>query len=172
MTNNLDAFKLLLDAGADPDLTVKNEIESGLAVFARAGDSVLFGSLQYRRGGDFLEAALSHTKNPNQVDAGGYNLIHRYFSATTAQGFNRLDLLIASGIDLSKPSPRDETVCEMAISAIPPNSSTFDCIKVLEAGAPTEFSGRSLYSRVCDSPKLVEIKVWLESHGHGSKLQN
>ena len=150
MVNNLEAFKILLDAGADPDATVKNDVRPDWEIFARAGDSVLFGSLAYRRGGDFFDAALTHTKNPNQVDAGGYNLVHRYFSpGTSAAGFNRIDSLIASGVDLHKPSPRGETVCEMAITAITMRlCSSYECIKLLEAGAPTEYNGRSLYSSV------------------------
>ncbi len=172
MVNNLEAFKILLDLGADPDATVKNELRLDLEIFARAGDSVLFGSLKFRRGGDFLDAALKYTRNPNQVDAGGYNLVHRYFSpGTSADGFNRIDSLIASGVDLHKPSPRGETVCEMAITAmIMRLCSSYECIRLLEAGAPTEYNGRSLYSSVEKGRdvEMVEIKSWLESHGYAN----
>ncbi len=180
MVNNLDAFKILLDVGADPDATVKNEVRLDLEIFARAGDSVLFGSLTYRRGGDFLDAALKRTKNPNQVDAGGYNLIHRYFSVgTSAIGLNRIDSLIASGVDLHKPSPLGQTVCEMSIFAVQINFRfPSECIKLLEAGAPTELNGKSLYSKVCDivergsDLRMIEIKSWLETHGRTGKRED
>ena len=170
MTDNLDAFKMLLRAGADPDARIKIDLRRDIGFFAMKGDSVLFATLTYRRGGDFLDAALKYTKDPNQVDAGGYNLIHRYFSiGATPPAFNRLDSLIASGVDLHKPSPLDESVCEMSITSFfQKHSSASECIMLLEAGAPAEWSGRSLYSKVRNSPDLIEIKKWLESHGHGS----
>ena len=169
MTDNLDAFKMLLNAGADPDAKIKNDLRRDIGFFAMAGDSVLFATLTYRRGGDFLDAALKHTKDPNQVDAGGYNLIHRYFSVgASADVFNRLDSLIASGVDLHKPSPLNESVCEMSINSFfQKHSSARECIMLLEAGAPAESSGRSLYSMVRNVPDLIETKTWLESHGHG-----
>ena len=170
MTDNLDAFKMLLSAGADPDAKIKNDLRRDIGFFAMAGDSVLFATLTYRRGSDFLDAALKYTKDSNQVDAGGYNLIHRYFSiGATAPAFNRLDSLIASGVDLHRPSPLNESVCEMSINSFfRKHNSASECIMLLEAGAPAEWSGRSLYSMVRNVPGLIEIKTWLESHGHGS----
>ena len=174
MVNDLKSFQILLEAGADPDLTVKDVVRVDNEIFANPGDSVLFASLRHIRGMDFLDLALRYTKNVNQLCDGGYNLIQLYFySGASAQGPYRIDRLLKSGIDFKRPCPNGRSVSEMAVGSVASNfRGEYECILLIEAGAPTEFDGRSLYVYVCDmlnrrsNPNLENLKLWMESNGH------
>ncbi len=176
MVNDLKSFRILLDAGADPDLKVSDTILVGGELYAIPGDSVLFASLRHIRGMEFLDLAIRYTTNVNQLCDGGLNLIQVYFYAgASAQGPYRIDRLLASCIDFNRPSPDGRSVSELAVDCVDSNfRGEYECIWLIEAGAPTMFEGRSLYDHVCDlvkrrsTPNLENLKLWMEMNGYAT----
>jgi ankyrin repeat protein len=126
VNENLAAFQLLLQAGADPDLKLTQHIDGKHYAFYK-NDSILFSSLRCMRQG-FCLAALPYSKNPNQL-CGEDNLLHVYFQ-TSVTHENELKQFIDQKVDVLKIGSYGYTPCHWAASKNPKL-----CIPLIEAGA-------------------------------------
>jgi ankyrin repeat protein len=183
VTDNLDAFKLLLTAGADPDMQLSGTIipERTVMTFPLSS-SVLFSSLKASRA-DFFLAALEHTKDVNQRLFGD-TFLHICAKDTaivsTRIGQNVLQPLIDAGIDLNA---RDRYGCTAAYYAADrelAGDGSVLCLRLLEAGADPDIpsnQGDRLADRLARKLERYRkqgltqqiataerVKEWLESH--------
>ncbi len=86
-SNDLESFKLLLQAGADPDLRL-NEVHDFKVKMLRPllpSDSIFFACLEHRRY-DFFFAAVPYTDDVNQKGAAAQNFLHRAIVYTPLTG--------------------------------------------------------------------------------------
>ena len=135
-SGNLEAFQLLLDGGASPDIpitTISEEMRGmGTSTFVPQEDeTVLMASCMnpFARPG-YFEAALRCTKSPNQVDAFGRNILHLFLFYPRHDERPLLNQIIETGIDLNAKSTAGATACHIAANMNP------ELIRVLvEAGA-------------------------------------
>ena len=135
-SGNLEAFQLLLDGGASPDIpitTISEDMKGmGTRTFVpQEGETVLMASCMnpFARPG-YFEAALHCTKSPNQVDAFGRNILHLFLFYPRDDERPLLNQIIGTGIDLNAKSTAGATACHIAANMNP------ELIRVLvEAGA-------------------------------------
>lgn len=135
-SGNLEAFQLLLDGGASPDIPITTISEDmrgmGTSTFVPQEDeTVLMASCMnpFARPG-YFEAALRYTKSPNQVDAFGRNILHLFLFYPRDDERPLLKQIIETGIDLNAKSTAGATACHIAANMNP------ELIRVLvEAGA-------------------------------------
>lgn len=73
--NDLKCFQLLLQNGANPELSVSCTIDSPYVVFCWSGDTIILTCAREGFSSDFLLAALKYCKNPNAQTAQGKKLI-------------------------------------------------------------------------------------------------
>ena len=127
VNENLVAFQVLLQAGADPDLKLTQHIDGKHFAFYK-NDSILFSSLRCYRPAYCL-AALPYSKNPNQL-CGEDNLLHTYFLTSVTTNENELKQFIHQKVDVLKIGSYGYTPCHWAASKNPKL-----CIPLIEAGA-------------------------------------
>lgn len=124
------AFKVLLEHGADPDLRLNDEFdEAQLKADLAPGDSVLFTSLRYFKP-RFCLAALEHSRDANQSDRHGQNLLYVFLQPGSG-GQENLKALLDAGIDLNAQGKYGSTPCHRALRLANPGL----CIQLLQAGA-------------------------------------
>ena len=137
-SGNFEAFQLLLNGGASPDIPITastsdiaKDIMQISTFFPQEGETVLMASCMnpFARPG-YFEAALRCTKSPNQVDAFGRNILHLFLFYPRDDEGPLLNQLIGTGIDLNAKSTAGATACHIAANMNP------ELIRVLvEAGA-------------------------------------
>jgi ankyrin repeat protein len=71
---NIEAFQLLLESGADPDIRLKKGVKSRDTVVFHTGDSILHTSARAEYYRDYLMAGLRYCQNPDPPGAGGDTL--------------------------------------------------------------------------------------------------
>ena len=135
---NFEAFQLLLDGGASPDIPITATTNyvalerMGTRTFVpQEGETVLMASCMnpFARPG-YFEAALRCTQSPNQVDAFGRNILHLFLFYPRDDERPLLNQIIGTGIDLNAKSTAGATACHIAANMNP------ELIRVLvEAGA-------------------------------------
>ncbi|WP_153558131.1 ankyrin repeat domain-containing protein [Roseimaritima sediminicola] len=128
-TDNLEAFKWLLENGADPDLRVTEDVTVGYPQRVRAGDSLLIVCLKCYRA-DYFHIAVKKTKDINQRDAAGNSLLYRYGIFGEAPPKHVLDWMIDHGMDLNLVGDEGITVAYRALAW----GSASSCLIYLKAG--------------------------------------
>lgn len=181
---NLDAFKLLLESGADPDKRLTDAIILLSGTPLSPGDSILFTCMKQKKW-QFFFAAFAHTRNVNQLDGGGSTLLHVATSPWAIYSVSQKSLqrLIDSGIDLDV---QDKDGTTAALNAIIWERPLF-CLQLLESGADPDLREKvghnvadilsmkmSSYQRRGNEfrPEGVNnLQHWLETHGAQSGEQ-
>ncbi|EAQ81306.1 ankyrin repeat domain-containing protein [Blastopirellula marina] len=127
---NMDAFKMLLEQGADPDQQLAEYCPAkGWSVFSER-NSVLISSV-YAMRHDFWMAALPYSKNPNQPGTNGQNLIHYYFETLQSRGSEKhVQAMIDNGVEFDQRGAYGYTPCHWAV-----HKSPNICLLLLQAGA-------------------------------------
>lgn len=129
-TDNIDAFELLLQHGADPDRKLNEEFENArMYAYLASGESVLFTSLKMERERFFM-VALQYSRNFRQTDGDGANLLHKYVVSEFACE-ETLQSLIDGGVDLNARTLYGSTPCHLALDR---DGAQF-CLQLLQAGA-------------------------------------
>lgn len=127
LTDNLEAFKLLLDSGFDPDLRItesistKHQNHASMTGIMQQGDSVLFviaRSALSRDQDRFFDAALAKTKAINAKDASGdtlllvcANMLESHFCDEES-----IAKLAKAGADLNAMNKDGDTAAALAFS--------------------------------------------------------
>jgi len=178
---NLEAFKLLLEHGADPDHRLTHDFrwsedgpvenlytERGARYFFPfvKGHSIFFTTLQQFQPA-YCCAALKYSKNVNQLDHGdrGENMLHRFLITGTANPVG-LRMLIDAGVDLNAKGRFGLTPCRMALMVDPAL-----CLQLLEAGADPGGVAEDLESALGNLPEGQQQEVydpliqWFREHG-------
>ena len=100
---DIDAFKILLDHGALPDIPITQSPKVRNGQFGIiAGESVLFNSC--RPWSDrvfFFEVALPFTKSPNSRGRNGETILHRFILNWIGTPKEQLSAILATGVDVS-----------------------------------------------------------------------
>jgi ankyrin repeat protein len=156
MQDNLEAFQLLLERGADPEATLEladqrlaealvGETNGGYRFSYCHRDSILFGIVRnqpFRC--RYLPTVLAHRPDVDRRDQAGQSLLHLVLSqAGHVCQTSSLQRLIASGIDVNARNPAGETPLVLAWKA----GNELNCRRLLEAGADprlADASGRNL----------------------------
>ena len=73
---NLEAFQLLLESGANPDIPLKNGVKSKDVIVFYKGDSILHTAARQDWFYDYLMAALKYCRSPNRVGACNHTLFY------------------------------------------------------------------------------------------------
>lgn len=112
-----EAFRLLLESGADPNLRQRDEIPLH-GTRSMIGDSMLFTSM---RRSDYLLDAIPYSNDVNQRSLNGDTLLIAYIrrdvwtSYIRAPNFELLKVLIESGVHLDAKNDLGQTACMEAI---------------------------------------------------------
>lgn len=130
--DNLDAFQLLLQEGADPDATLSDFMKLKSRRPLNQGDSILFTAIHLKEF-DFFYAALEHASDVNQSDIWGRSLLIAATDAFTVHSISRtfVNRLAERGIDLNQQDRYGSTAAYRAIESNRPEV----CLYILQAGA-------------------------------------
>jgi len=163
---NMEAFKFLLERGADPDrrltenIVIKRVAKPPRCDAFFSGDSIFFTSLRCWKS-EFCTAALAYSKNVHQLDRNGSNLVDVFmWPGYGFGGKENLKALIDVGIDLNgKDHPPIYTALCFHRADL--------CLQLLEAGADPQ----KLDGNVGDLAAYLEIELWREKQGeHDASL--
>ena len=175
---NLEAFKLLLESGADPDKRLKYTLETPHMGRLFFGDSVLFSCLRQAKW-QFFFPALEETSDVNQLDANGDTLLiasmRQYGLGVTnyaqlSMTEETLQRIIASGVNLDARSKYGYTAALHAILAGRP----LLCLTILEAGADPGihgYEGETLAEALTAIAKRFEERGLVERLAEAKRLQ-
>lgn len=133
VSDNLEAFKLLLESGADPDQKLTNSLYLRTVMAFREGDSILFTTMRitWNRGQlDFFYAALDHASEKDPRDAAGNTLLH-VVMAERRPDEAILARIIEFGVDLDAQTKYGNTEAMWAVSHDRPDLA----LQMFEAGA-------------------------------------
>lgn len=112
--DNLQAFELLLEQGADPDRQLKRSIAAGRYEFLYLMDSVLFSSAK-RNNERFLLSGLKYSHDINRRDITGENVLHVLTSPSSFGTFEVLNAAIAAGVDVNAADGSGSTPVRRAL---------------------------------------------------------
>lgn len=99
--NKIERFKLLLKAGADPNIKLTGDL--GIPAAFKPGESVTLKSAKSFFPEHFF-AVMEHGGDPNITDHRGNPILHEMISAGAGNTRNRLKTLIESGADINSLS--------------------------------------------------------------------
>lgn len=176
--DNIEAFKILLEAGADPDMRLTDFIRVKLHQTLIHGDTILFIALRKYRY-NFFVAAFQYTKDPKQLDSSKKNLLLAYVCPGVSYDAGVVDAMVKGGVDMNATDRYDESAAHGALSWLNPNL----CFELLKAGVdPTirNKQGRSVGDVINDkihsnntglvNRKLCQaIRDWLDAHSIDSE---
>lgn len=161
--NNLEAFELLLGAGADPDRKIQKSLKCpNKAVRIFQGDSVLFTSLR-ASGRDrwrFFFLGLKHSKQLQQRDNTMATLLHVCMGPDAVYEItpDQLDQVLASGIDVNAQDENGSTAPMRAVASDRPEFA----LRMLVAGADSDVldaKGKSLADRLAICKLRAESRM-------------
>lgn len=177
--DNLEAFKLLLASGADPDAQLTDGVRLDNGRFLHPCDSILFSIMRNKRIGmwDFFFAALDHSSDVNQRGVDGHGLLYTCMSSHMIFSTNEemLQHLLDARVELDEQNDNGETPAMNALAWGRPLFS----LRILEAGADPEIrnkQGRTIADLLAirmqharrrgDSPPpgTDRLQAWLEAH--------
>jgi len=184
MQDNLEAFQMLLEQGADPDAMLEledqrlaeelvGETNGGYRFSYRHRDSLLFGILRNQTFRcNYLPTVLAYSPEVDRRDHAGQSLLHLVLSQPGhVCQTHSLQRLIESGIDVNARNPAGETPLVLAWKA----GNEPDCRRLLEAGADpwlADASGRNLIDylelrRRAGQQSTLDgwFQQWLRRHG-------
>ncbi|MEZ6138085.1 MAG: ankyrin repeat domain-containing protein [Pirellulaceae bacterium] len=113
--NQFEAFKLLLEHGASPDLALTHSMP-GLAGHFIEGDSVLMTAVSFGMSRlKFFFEALPYTKQPNQQRINGQSLLINYVSHVTDVDTEGVEKILKVKTDINLRDNLGMTACHHAI---------------------------------------------------------
>ncbi len=133
-SDNMEAFELLLEYGADPDDALTDGISTkGVTPAFHPGDSVAISVIKHWHDTDYCLTALKFSDNPNQTDCLGDNLLHIYFAYGRRNSTSFLHDLAKANVDLDHPNRYGTPACHRVLrdSAVQVDM----CLTLLKAGA-------------------------------------
>ena len=191
VNDNLEAFRLLLKSGAEPDKKLTRPVFVPSSTQFQVGDSILFTCLRssWKRGQlEFFFAALDHTREKDPRDSAGNTLL--LIAANPLwSGIGDRDVLatiIDFGVDLNAQTKDGETAAMVAVSLDRPQFA----LQILEAGADPsvrDHRGKSVGDLVSRKLELVQsdpnrfhypkeeavrLLEWLEKRPAGAPERN
>lgn len=145
MKNNLDAFKMFLDHGANPDLSLNFDESLRHAFTGKAdpnpkrpygtsfsywNESVIYSIVtKWPSRHEFLEPALKASRDPSHSDVTGGTLYHR--CAVFYADPRLIEILLKYPIDLNVQNVSGETACAYLLR----NGKHAACLQLLKHGA-------------------------------------
>ncbi len=150
-SNDIESFKLLLQAGADPDLRLKEGYRFKVKMLRPLlpSDSIFFACLEHRRY-DFFFAAVPYTDDVNQKGAAAQNFLHRAIVYTPIDRDN-LARLVDLRLDMNSRDSEGKTILVCA------TRSMKDWIKmqwILELAA--DRLSDEMLNRIYDEAEVVD----------------
>lgn len=128
--DNLDAFRVLLEHGADPDLQIVEYCPARYHIVFGEGSTVLISSVWSQRH-EYCLAALPYSKNPNLPGPNGQNVLLYYLSTLLGLGNpQHLQVMIDCGVDVNMQDALGYTPLLWAVRKSPNL-----CLPLLKAGA-------------------------------------
>lgn len=139
MAGNLEAFKLLLASGCDPDIKIESQLPTirGALLCPTKGLSVLGNAVHSKmvREG-FYEAGIAYTKSPNERTLYGTTYLHLACArGMSDRNVKHVRQLIALGADIELKDDEGLTPLQLASQANP-----WAVMELLKAGANAEVS--------------------------------
>lgn len=128
---NMEAFRLLLEYGANPDQMLKEDVPcKAYDVSFIEGSNIFFTCIQclYPQ---YCVAALPFSDDPNQATIGGNSLLHLVLSRMPCPANKEdIDVMLELGIEVNTQGAYGYTPCHWAVHNAPRL-----CVTLLEAGA-------------------------------------
>jgi ankyrin repeat protein len=129
--NKPEAFRLLLENKADPDLRLSDRIHMH-GMYSNVGDTLFTANASFLVSRQFLRDAIPYSKNINQRSSNGDTLLMA-FARPQYMGtqFDKAscESLIAAGVDLNAQNALGESVCTLSYS------QPEKCLWFIEKGA-------------------------------------
>ena len=113
--NNPEAFRLLLENKADPDLRLTDRIHMH-GMYSHVGDNLFTLNASFLVSRQFFRDAISYSKNINQRCENGDTLLMAFTRSQFYTGqldTDSCEALIAAGVDLNAQNNFGETVCTL-----------------------------------------------------------
>ncbi|MEZ6138087.1 MAG: ankyrin repeat domain-containing protein [Pirellulaceae bacterium] len=129
--NQFEAFKLLLEHGASPDLALTHSMP-GLAGHFIEGDSVLMTAVAFGMSRlKFFLHALPYTKQPNQKRRNGQTILMVYVNRLADVQVSTIEAILQAKVDVNLQDKKGMTACHYAIQWNHANV----CVYLIEHGA-------------------------------------
>ncbi|WP_168215721.1 ankyrin repeat domain-containing protein [Roseimaritima ulvae] len=182
--HDLEAFKILLEAGASPDLPTTDWLLLRTRTSLATGDSILFATLRHGRYDFFLEA-FAYSQDVDETGGGNEQLLHVLLAPDEPSNYERFGLssediladMLRTGMTIDIPNK----YCSYPTHLAAQNRRTSLCLMLLKAGAsPTleNGSGQTIVDILAaradtlsgwngpGKPRegFVELLIWLKKH--------